>query len=95
MKNDVDTIIKDLKRENAELRTILERLKWRNRNQKQEIRRLNTAHIVKNNIIDSREAKILHLSGISSDIPMNFDQLKEVIDTPVGGCCGGGCHSGE
>ncbi len=50
--------VKYLVEENNRLQTLVERLKWKNHNQKNEIRRLNRAHIEKNNIISARESQL-------------------------------------
>ncbi len=84
MKNDVDTIIKDLKRQIAEKDLQIDRMKWKIRNLRHSNRQLNRAHIVKNNLLQKREDAI------------NFYLETHVDDsTPKSGCCGGGCHSGE
>jgi hypothetical protein len=65
-----DQLIKDLLARNAFLEDKIERLYWKNRNQKLEIRRLNQAHIGKNNIIRSRENQLesLKVNTISESV---------------------------
>jgi hypothetical protein len=57
--NDADTVIKNLIAENQRLETANERLRWKNYNQRGEIRRLNKAIIAKNYLNDkwSREVE--------------------------------------
>jgi len=100
LKNSPDQIIKDLIEDNRRKEEVIERLKWRCRNQKAEIRRLNTAHIVKNNFVDGLTARYHRLvmrnigeDGMTVSYPARHPEVL-IEDSPeVGGCCGGGsCH---
>ncbi len=84
MRNDVNALIKELQQQLREKDTIIERLKWRNRNQRNEIKKLNRAHIVKNN----------HHEGRVSSLEYMVRSLRNQLNPPKqeGGCCGGKCH---
>lgn len=57
-RNDPSAIISELKRENAELTAKLQRAHWKNRNQRNEIKRLNAAILFRNNTIIKRDQTI-------------------------------------
>jgi len=65
--NKPDTIIADLIRQNQELTLKLERAYFKNRQQRTEIRRLNSAHINKNNLINKRQEQILSLTQLGNE----------------------------
>jgi hypothetical protein len=74
LRNSPDAIIKDLLAEINRMETVIERLQYRNRNQKQEIRRLNNAHISKNNILNKMNTRLQLISDESG--------LKALLNTP-------------